>query len=929
MDDPNPKEDRGGWETDGEEGWIFELPKGAWERQELKNRELRERLLRGIDRAKDEHRPAPEQPPKAEEAPPSDDDTNPSGDGWPTSPAAPPPLIVRRRRDRPATTWDDVFSTEPASDHNPTAPAAPTEPFARFDRTPPPPNDPVVPAPPVPELPPIARRREREPQSESKWEGMFDSGNEAGSIVDAMREWVERSRARNQAARETPPAAPPEPTAPPPAAAPDAGPGSRLGGRWTLGPRDNGGRNTAQEGHDESLPGSTDPLFDPERPSMAPTVETPPAHPGWSFAVDDDHSARPTSPGDSELLPDEDEDEDWRPLGQSAPGRTPPATFGAGTTAAWQTRPPLADSASAASDRWDPTEKDVPRSEAEEPSRHPAFDAGTPGEPGAGSDPWPATAPSEADTEPAWNVAAQQPTAYETVDEPARDLAPQPPKAQEPADEPAWEADSWRPARMADRPMTAPRLPAAPSDDLAGDTAAPAWDSDSWRPSRIPAALEVDSPPVAHREAAQPETTAWEADGWESPAAAEEPTAAEGLPLPESLDAAGFRSPTWADEGSGPSLPVDETTPSAGVGEGADGRVDHETHETPPPLEPAPPASVGKTLPDEFDWRDDRDRELEDSVLVRAFNAKAASAAAPAAETSFVELLGEGADELVAEVADPATSRFTTAAENWGQSYLPPLLPPGEDASIYRVPMVPEEPAPVAPPAEFVRPQAHGRGLVRALVETALLALLVFLGVRASFQNFRVDGVSMFPTLEDGEFLLVNKLVYSEVDMGKLGKYIPFIDGEEGEVRSVFHAPHRGDIVVLVDPRRPDVDLIKRVIGLPGETVEIRNGKVYINDYELEEPYIVAPWNDTRPKITVPEGQYYVLGDNRNNSMDSRSPAVGLVPKSLIIGKAVLTYWPLGKFGLAPNAPGKSGGPELTTTHISAAEGPRTAVAGR
>ena len=130
------------------------------------------------------------------------------------------------------------------------------------------------------------------------------------------------------------------------------------------------------------------------------------------------------------------------------------------------------------------------------------------------------------------------------------------------------------------------------------------------------------------------------------------------------------------------------------------------------------------------------------------------------------------------------------------------------------------------------------------LVETLLLALLVFLAVRASFQNFKVDGNSMYPTLENGEFLIVNKLVYSEVDVEKLSRFLPFLDPGESPRRFVFHGPERGDIVVLRDPRQPGVDLIKRVIGLPGETVEIveghgtqRNAVIEFPNYEAALGY--------------------------------------------------------------------------------------------
>ncbi len=189
------------------------------------------------------------------------------------------------------------------------------------------------------------------------------------------------------------------------------------------------------------------------------------------------------------------------------------------------------------------------------------------------------------------------------------------------------------------------------------------------------------------------------------------------------------------------------------------------------------------------------------------------------------------------------------------------------------------------------------RTVVREVVETGLLALLVFLAVRASFQNFRVEGQSMEPTLSDGEFLIVNKLVYSEVNMDRLSKFVPFVGAEPGEKKHVFHGPERGDVIVFRDPRNPEEDLIKRVIGLPGEKVEVRNGMVYINDMPLEEPYISTRWEGNKEARIIPASEYFVLGDNRGNSLDSRSEQIGLVHEDLIIGKAMLAYWPRDKFG--------------------------------
>ncbi len=196
--------------------------------------------------------------------------------------------------------------------------------------------------------------------------------------------------------------------------------------------------------------------------------------------------------------------------------------------------------------------------------------------------------------------------------------------------------------------------------------------------------------------------------------------------------------------------------------------------------------------------------------------------------------------------------------------------------------------------------QSRTRSFAREFVETGLMALLVFLAVRASFQNYRVHGQSMDPNLQDGEFLLVNRLEYSQINLDRLSKFIPFLDAGSDPERDVFHGPERGDVVILEDPRDPTQDrLVKRVIGLPGETIEIRNGQIAINGHRLIEPYITEPWQGTMPLIRIPQGEYFVMGDNRRNSTDSRF--FGLVPRDLIIGKAMLALWPPDKLGLAPN----------------------------
>ena len=151
------------------------------------------------------------------------------------------------------------------------------------------------------------------------------------------------------------------------------------------------------------------------------------------------------------------------------------------------------------------------------------------------------------------------------------------------------------------------------------------------------------------------------------------------------------------------------------------------------------------------------------------------------------------------------------------------------------------------------------------IIETLVLAVILFLGINAVSARVRVDGFSMRPTLEDGEFVLVSKLNY-----------------QFGEVE-------RGDIIVFHFPMDPEQELIKRVIGLPGDHIRVGDGAVSVNGQVLNEPYIAAApayageWN-------VPDGHLFVLGDNRNDSSDSHS--WGLLPAENVVGKAVVIYWP-------------------------------------
>ena len=151
------------------------------------------------------------------------------------------------------------------------------------------------------------------------------------------------------------------------------------------------------------------------------------------------------------------------------------------------------------------------------------------------------------------------------------------------------------------------------------------------------------------------------------------------------------------------------------------------------------------------------------------------------------------------------------------------------------------------------------------IIETLVLAVILFFGINTVSARVRVDGFSMIPTLKDGEFVLVSKINYRFGDV------------------------ERGDIIVFHYPMDPDQELIKRVIGLPGDSVSVQNGTVSVNGQILSEPYIAAApaYSGT---WTVPDEQLFVLGDNRNDSSDSHS--WGFLPFEKVVGKAVVIYWP-------------------------------------
>ena len=170
------------------------------------------------------------------------------------------------------------------------------------------------------------------------------------------------------------------------------------------------------------------------------------------------------------------------------------------------------------------------------------------------------------------------------------------------------------------------------------------------------------------------------------------------------------------------------------------------------------------------------------------------------------------------------------------------------------------------------------RSFTREIIETVLLAVVVYLALHVSMQPFRVEGSSMVPRLTEGEYLLVNKMVYWQV---------PVLGGGDGYL---IHPPQRQDVVIFKYPADPERSFVKRVIGIPGDTVSIVEGTVFLNGATLDEPYVTRPDGTSMETITVPPESYFVLGDNRRASDDSRN--WGVVPAENIIGSAWVSYWP-------------------------------------
>mgnify|MGYP000011200957 FL=1 len=143
-------------------------------------------------------------------------------------------------------------------------------------------------------------------------------------------------------------------------------------------------------------------------------------------------------------------------------------------------------------------------------------------------------------------------------------------------------------------------------------------------------------------------------------------------------------------------------------------------------------------------------------------------------------------------------------------------------------------------------------------------------------EPYLVDGPSMMPTLQNQQRLVVNRLIYR------------------------LREPEKGEILIFQYPKDPSRDFIKRVIAVPGDTIEIKDGNVFVNDELQTEDYILSKCRGDYPRVKIPEGHIFVMGDNRNNSEDSRFPDVGFVPFELIKGKAMVVFWPLADMKALP-----------------------------
>ena len=171
--------------------------------------------------------------------------------------------------------------------------------------------------------------------------------------------------------------------------------------------------------------------------------------------------------------------------------------------------------------------------------------------------------------------------------------------------------------------------------------------------------------------------------------------------------------------------------------------------------------------------------------------------------------------------------------------------------------------------------------VIREVLETVILTVIIFFLIQTVVRNFRVVGTSMEPNLHNSQYLIVDKISY------RLGE------------------PRQGDVIVFEPPNRPGEDYVKRVIGVPADLVEIRNGQVFISNEPIEEPYVVYPGSYSMSPRRVGANELFVLGDNRNSSSDSHN--WGMLETDKVVGKAWISYWPPNYWGMIPrDAPSAS-----------------------
>ena len=186
------------------------------------------------------------------------------------------------------------------------------------------------------------------------------------------------------------------------------------------------------------------------------------------------------------------------------------------------------------------------------------------------------------------------------------------------------------------------------------------------------------------------------------------------------------------------------------------------------------------------------------------------------------------------------------------------------------------------------------KNVFREILDAVGLSLVVFILIQTSMQNFKVEGASMSPTLDSGQYLIVNKLAYVNLDLVRLSKLIPIWRVKELKDNHNVRSPIRGEIIVFrfpdPNPNNQKRDFVKRVIGVPGDKIAIVNGVVWVNGEPLYEGYLRFRDAFNLDERVLKEKHYFVLGDNRTGSNDSR--AWGAVPEENILGKVWSIYWP-------------------------------------